>query len=91
MRGRKSVQPLQIKHIDKEPTSFNGWNPDSEGRFSIAYMNDGSRKYLCDGEEVSLADGIGALTGKDKIPQKGSGTFNYAPGQYERLFGTKEK
>ena len=76
--------------MDKQPTNFGGWNPDTEGRFSIAYLNDGSRVYICDGEEVSLADGVGALTGKDSIPARGSGTMSYAPGQYGRLFGIKE-
>ncbi len=88
--GKKSVAPSQIKSIDKTPTDFNGWNPDSEGRFSLAHMKDGSRKYLYDNQEVELKDAMGALTGKDSIPRKKSVAIRYKPGQYERLFGTKE-
>lgn len=90
--SQKSVDHSQIASVDKTPTNFNGWNPDTEGRLSMAVMKDGSRKYLYDGvEEISTGDAVGALTGKDSIPRRTSVSVRYKPGQYERLFGKKEK
>ena len=72
----KSVNTSQIKHIDKNPTQIykeggEVINPDKSGRVSLAYMNDGSRKFLFDGkEELSLSDGFAVSTGLDKAAPK---------------------
>jgi len=49
-------------------------------------LKDGSKQYTYDGEPVSDEDGFSALTGKDKILQRGSGTMPYKKGQWEQIF-----
>jgi len=84
------LQSSEVKSVDRTPTQVSQedgtiWNPDTEGRFSIAYGHDGRREYQCDDKPCDLQDFFGATTGKDTIPKKirsfggiGAGTMKKA-------------
>ena len=91
LHTKKSSITSEAKYIDKNPTQVkleDGRiaNPDKEGRFSVAHMKNGERKYLYDGKEVGYENAFGALTGKDTIPSKMLTSTPYKPGQYEQIF-----
>lgn len=90
-RTKKYLDTSKVKYLDKNPTQItlsdgSIGNPDKEGRFSVAHMEGGERKYLYDGEEVSYENAFGALAGRDSIPSRLSMTPRFRPGQYEKIF-----
>lgn len=90
------MESLNAKYIDRNPTqvkleSGEVASPDKEGRFSLAYMEDGRREYRCDDKPVSMADFFGATTGRDSIPPKIRTFGGIGDGKLRRAYETDEE
>ena len=92
----KSSSSSEVKYRDKEPTKIrledgSVGNYDKDGRFSIAYMKDGSHEYQCDNKKVDLQTFFGATAGKDSIPNRVSGFSGIGEGTLRRSYESDEE
>lgn len=92
----RSETTSKVSYRDKEPTKIKledgtFGNYDKDGRFSIAYMEDGSHEYQCDNKKVDMQTFFGATVGKDTIPGKMSGFSGIGEGTLRKSYESDDE